>query len=119
MIIKPMIRNNICINSHPAGCAQSVRNGIAYAVKHLAGGKDPAEAAKAPAGFPRLALIIGCSTGYGLASRICAAFGYGAATVGVSFEKPAGASKPGTPGFYNNLAFDAEAAKAGLPFKTL
>jgi enoyl-[acyl-carrier protein] reductase/trans-2-enoyl-CoA reductase (NAD+) len=119
MIIKPMIRNNICINSHPAGCAQSVRNGIAYAVKHLAGGKDPAEAAKAAAGAPRLALIIGCSTGYGLASRICAAFGYGAATVGVSFERPAGASRPGTPGFYNNLTFDAEAATAGLPFKTL
>jgi enoyl-[acyl-carrier protein] reductase/trans-2-enoyl-CoA reductase (NAD+) len=119
-----MIRNNICINSHPAGCAQSVRREIAYALKHLAGGKDPAEAAKAAAGAaaaggPRLALIIGCSTGYGLASRICAAFGYGAATVGVSFEKPAGASKPGTPGFYNNLTFDAEAAKAALPFKTL
>ena len=110
MVIKPMIRNNICINSHPAGCAQSVRNQIACAVENLA--------AKT-AGVPKLALIIGCSTGYGLASRICAAFGQGAATVGVSFEKPATASKPGTPGFYNNLTFDAEAAKAALPFKTL
>ncbi|MDR1970317.1 MAG: bifunctional NADH-specific enoyl-ACP reductase/trans-2-enoyl-CoA reductase, partial [Treponema sp.] len=116
MIIKPMIRNNICINSHPAGCAQSVRNQINYVVKNLAGGKSPREAAKAaPEGAPRLALIIGCSTGYGLASRINAAFGYGAATVGVSFEKPASDSKPGTPGFYNNRAFEAEAAKAGLP----
>jgi enoyl-[acyl-carrier protein] reductase/trans-2-enoyl-CoA reductase (NAD+) len=115
-----MVRNNICINSHPAGCARAVRNEIAYAVEHLAGGKTPTEAAGGrPAGTPKLALIIGCSTGYGLASRICAAFGYGAATVGVSFEKPASASKPGTPGFYNNLTFDAEAAKAGLPFKTL
>jgi enoyl-[acyl-carrier protein] reductase/trans-2-enoyl-CoA reductase (NAD+) len=113
-----MIRNNICINSHPAGCAQSTRNQIALAVKNLAGGKGPREAAKA-AGAPRLALVIGCSTGYGLASRICAAFGYGAATVGISYEKPATASKPGTPGFYNNLTFDAEAAGAGLPFKTL
>ncbi|MDR0642021.1 MAG: trans-2-enoyl-CoA reductase family protein [Treponema sp.] len=114
MVIKPMIRNNICINSHPAGCAQSLRNGIAYVVKNLAGGKSPARA-----GGPKLALIIGCSTGYGLASRICAAFGYGAATLGVSFERPASASKPGTPGFYNNLSFAAEAAKAALPFKTL
>jgi enoyl-[acyl-carrier protein] reductase/trans-2-enoyl-CoA reductase (NAD+) len=113
-----MIRNNICLNSHPAGCARSVRNGIAYAAKNLAGGRSPGEMAKAP-GAPALALIIGCSTGYGLASRICAAFGYGAATVGVSFERPASASKPGTPGFYNNLAFDAEAARAGLPFRTL
>ncbi|MDR0670475.1 MAG: trans-2-enoyl-CoA reductase family protein [Treponema sp.] len=119
MLIKPMIRNNICINSHPAGCAQSVRNQIARAVKDLAGGTSPQEAAKAVPGTPKLALIIGCSTGYGLASRICAAFGYGAATVGVSFEKPASASKPGTPGFYNNLTFDAEAARAALPFITL
>jgi enoyl-[acyl-carrier protein] reductase/trans-2-enoyl-CoA reductase (NAD+) len=63
--------------------------------------------------------VVGCSTGYGLASRICAAFGYGAATVGVSFEKPATESKPGTPGYYNNLAFDREAEKAGLAHSTL
>jgi enoyl-[acyl-carrier protein] reductase/trans-2-enoyl-CoA reductase (NAD+) len=112
MIIKPMVRNNICINSHPAGCAKSVRNQIEYVKKNLAPGK-------AGAAGPRLALIIGCSTGYGLASRIAAAFGYGAVTVGISFEKPAGASKPGTPGFYNNLTFDAESAKAGLVSKTL
>ncbi|MDR0997567.1 MAG: trans-2-enoyl-CoA reductase family protein, partial [Treponema sp.] len=57
--------------------------------------------------------------GYGLASRIAAAFGYGAATVGISFEKPASPTKPGTPGFYNNLSFGVEAAKAGLVSKTL
>jgi enoyl-[acyl-carrier protein] reductase/trans-2-enoyl-CoA reductase (NAD+) len=119
MIIKPMVRNNICINSHPAGCAKSVRNQIEYVKKNLAGGKAPAEAGAALRGSPRLALIIGCSTGYGLASRIAAAFGYGAVTVGISFEKPASASKPGTPGFYNNLSFDAESAKAGLVSKTL
>jgi enoyl-[acyl-carrier protein] reductase/trans-2-enoyl-CoA reductase (NAD+) len=112
-----MIRNNICLNSHPAGCARAVRNQIALAAEKLAGGRAPGEAA--PAGAPRLALVIGCSTGYGLASRICAAFGYGAATLGISFEKAPGPSKPGTPGFYNNLTFDAEAARAGLPFKTL
>jgi enoyl-[acyl-carrier protein] reductase/trans-2-enoyl-CoA reductase (NAD+) len=115
-----MVRNNICINSHPAGCAKVTRDQIAYAAEKLAGGRGPIEAARAaPPGAPRLALIIGCSTGYGLASRIAAAFGYGAATVGVSFEKAATPSKPGTPGFYNNLTFDAEAAKAALPSKTL
>jgi enoyl-[acyl-carrier protein] reductase/trans-2-enoyl-CoA reductase (NAD+) len=120
MVIKPMVRNNICINSHPGGCAKSVRNQIEYVRKTLAGGKTPAEAAKAaPPGSPRLALIIGCSTGYGLASRIAAAFGYGAATLGISFEKPASASKPGTPGFYNNLSFQAESARAGLVSRTL
>ncbi|GHV82939.1 trans-2-enoyl-CoA reductase [NADH] [Spirochaetia bacterium] len=118
MVLKPMIRNNICINSHPRGCAKSVRNQIEYAVKNLAGGKTPSEA-RTQAGVPKLALIIGCSTGYGLASRISAAYGYGAATVGVSFEKAASASKPGTPGFYNNLTFDTDAAKAGLVSKTL
>jgi enoyl-[acyl-carrier protein] reductase/trans-2-enoyl-CoA reductase (NAD+) len=112
MIIKPMIRNSICINSHPAGCAAAVRNEIRYAEKNLADRK------KLP-GTPALVLVIGCSTGYGLASRIAAAFGYGAATVGVSLEKPASESKPGTPGYYNNLVFDRDAAKAGLVSRTL
>ncbi|MDR2553224.1 MAG: trans-2-enoyl-CoA reductase family protein [Treponema sp.] len=120
MIINPMIRNNICINSHPAGCARVVRNQIAHVTRHLAEGRDPAAAGTAaPGGSPRLVLVLGCSTGYGLASRIAAAFGYGAATVGVSFEKAGSAAKPGTPGWYNNLAFDGEAARAGLASKTL
>jgi enoyl-[acyl-carrier protein] reductase/trans-2-enoyl-CoA reductase (NAD+) len=115
-----MVRNNICINSHPAGCAAVVRRQTDYAKKNLAGGKDPAAArSAAPPGIPKLALVIGCSTGYGLASRICAAFGYGAATVGISFERPATGSKPGTPGYYNNLAFDREVEKAGLACRTL
>jgi enoyl-[acyl-carrier protein] reductase/trans-2-enoyl-CoA reductase (NAD+) len=120
MIIKPMVRNNICINSHPAGCAAVVRRQIQYVRDTLAGGKEPAAArSAAPPGSPKLVLVIGCSTGYGLASRIAAAFGYGAATVGISFEKPASESKPGTPGYYNNLSFEAGAAKAGLASKTL
>jgi enoyl-[acyl-carrier protein] reductase/trans-2-enoyl-CoA reductase (NAD+) len=120
MILKPMVRNNICINSHPRGCAEVVRRQIRHVRDTLAGGKDPAAArSAAPPGSPKLALIIGCSTGYGLASRIAAAFGYGAVTVGVSFEKPATETKPGTPGYYNNLTFDAEAAAAGLVSKTL
>lgn len=120
MQIKPMIRNNICLNSHPQGCATMVRNQINYVREHLAGGKSPLEARKAAVpGAPKLALVLGCSTGYGLASRIGVAFGYGAATVGVSFEKAGTATKSGTPGWYDNLAFDAEAAKAGLISKTL
>jgi enoyl-[acyl-carrier protein] reductase/trans-2-enoyl-CoA reductase (NAD+) len=64
--------------------------------------------------LPKLALVIGCSNGYGLASRIAAAFGYGAVTVGISREKPETERHTATPGFYNNLAFEGEAAKAGL-----
>jgi enoyl-[acyl-carrier protein] reductase/trans-2-enoyl-CoA reductase (NAD+) len=118
MIIKPLIRENICINSHPKGCAQAVRNQIEYVKKTLAGNKKPADI-KAPRGTPKLVLVVGCSTGYGLASRIAAAFGYGAATVGVSFEKAASATKPGTPGWYNNRIFELEAEKAGLVSITL
>ncbi|GHV96414.1 trans-2-enoyl-CoA reductase [NADH] [Spirochaetia bacterium] len=111
MIIKPMVRNNICLNSHPAGCAASVRRQIEYAKKTLAH-EDNANA-------PKLVLVIGCSNGYGLASRIAAAFGYGSATVGVSREKAATENHTATPGFYNNLVFDKEAAKAGLVSKSL
>jgi enoyl-[acyl-carrier protein] reductase/trans-2-enoyl-CoA reductase (NAD+) len=106
-----MIRNNICLNSHPQGCAEAVKQQIAYARKALDRGSDP--------GIPRLTLVIGCSTGYGLASRIAAGFGYGAATVGVSLEKAPTATKSGTPGYYNNQTFDAEAVKAGLAVRTL
>ncbi len=109
MTIKPMIRNNICLNSHPEGCAQMVRNQIALVKKEI----GPSNKA------PKLVLVVGCSTGYGLSSRIAAAFGYGSATVGVSFEKAGSEKKPGTPGFYDNLAFDLEAKKAGLVSRTL
>jgi enoyl-[acyl-carrier protein] reductase/trans-2-enoyl-CoA reductase (NAD+) len=105
-----MVRNNICLNSHPVGCAVSVGRQIEYVKKNL----KPVTSTE-----PRLALIIGCSNGYGLASRVAAAFGYGAVTVGISREKPATGSHTATPGFYNNLVFDHEAAKAGLISKTL
>ncbi|MDR0761174.1 MAG: trans-2-enoyl-CoA reductase family protein [Treponema sp.] len=109
MVLKPMIRNNICLNSHPQGCAKVVRGEIEYAARNLV----------PQTGSPRLALVVGCSTGYGLASRVAAAFGYRAATVGVSLEKPASAAKPGTPGWYNNRVFELEAANAGVSAKTL
>jgi len=105
MIIKPMVRNNICLNAHPQGCAASVRRQIEYAKKNLSPVRGKT---------PKLALILGCSNGYGLASRICAGFGYGAVTVGVSKEKEATETHTATPGFYNNAAFDREAEKAGL-----
>ena len=119
MSIKPMVRNNICLNSHPEGCAEAVKQQIAYIQQTLAAGKDPQEPGIAPAGIPKLVLVIGCSTGYGLASRIAAGFGYGAVTLGISLEKPPSASKPGTPGYYNNRTFEQEAAKAGRIAKTL
>lgn len=115
-IIKPMIRSNICINSHPQGCAQDTRNQIAYVVSQKA--KRGTKTAKEGGYAPKNVLVLGCSTGYGLASRIAAAFEFGADTIGVSYEKEATEKKAGTPGFYNNLTFDKEAAKAGLKSKT-
>ena len=116
MIIKPMIRSNICINAHPVGCARETENQIAYvkAKKSERGIKTAAEGGKGP----KNVLVLGCSTGYGLASRIAAAFEYGADTIGVSFEKAATETKGGTPGWYNNEAFDCAAKKAGLVSKT-
>ena len=105
-----MVRNNICINSHPAGCVVSTERQIK---KAMSGGGVTAAAEADGAVPPKLVLVVGCSGGYGLSSRIAAAFGYGSATVGVSFEKAPG-KNAGTPGFYNNLAFEREAEKSGL-----
>jgi len=107
-----MIRSNICINAHPAGCAKEVEHQIDYVREKSATRKLHTENLHA-------ALVLGCSTGYGLASRISATFGYGAATVGVSYEKEGSGTKSGTPGWYNNLAFDRAAAKAGVPSFTI
>lgn len=109
MKISPMVRNNICLNAHPTGCAREV--GLQAA---RAAAKAPLIAARACGRGPKAVLVVGCSTGYGLASRIAAAFGYGAATVGFSLERQPQATKTGTPGFYANRAFDALAAERGL-----
>lgn len=111
MILKPMVRNNVCLNAHPVGCAAETERQIDYI-------KGKAGAYKRLAG-PRAVLVIGCSTGYGLASRISAAFGFGAATVGVSFERQPSETKTGSPGWYDNKAFDAAALAAGLPSRSL
>lgn len=107
MIITPRIRNNICLTAHPAGCASEVKRQIDY-VK----GNGTINGTKS-------ALIIGSSTGYGLACRVAAAFGCGASTVGVFFEKPGAEKRAGTPGYYNMKAFDQEAADAGLFSKSI
>ena len=99
-----MIRSNICLNAHPEGCTRIVKKQIEFAKKNLA----PAD------NTPKLALVAGCSNGYGLASRICAGFGYRAATVGLSFENVPTEKRAGTPGYYNNKTFDDEAQKEGL-----
>ena len=114
MIIKPMVRSNICLNAHPAGCKQSVLNQIKI-TKEERKKYDAKNAPNQKNHRPiKNVLVLGCSNGYGLASRITAAFGFDAATIGVSFEKAGTETKGGTPGWYNNLAFDAEAQKAGL-----
>ncbi|MDR1760323.1 MAG: trans-2-enoyl-CoA reductase family protein [Fibrobacter sp.] len=111
MIIKPAVRNNICANAHPVGCAKEVERQIKYVqAKGKSRGTLPQK--------PRNVLVLGCSTGYGLASRIAAAFEYGAATFGVSLEKAGTETKGGTPGWYNNLAFDQKAKEAGIPSVT-
>ncbi len=107
MVISPRIRNNICLTAHPEGCAAEVKRQIGYVKSN-----GPVEGTKN-------ALIIGSSTGYGLACRTAAAFGCGASTIGVFFEKPGSDNKPGTPGYYNMKAFDAEAEKAGLYSKSI
>ena len=112
MLIKPMVRNNICLNAHPIGCAKETERQINFVKnqKIKRGIKWAGEGGKGP----RFVLVLGCSTGYGLASRIAAAFEYGADTIGVSFEKAGTETKGGTPGWYNNLAFDKACEKDGL-----
>ena len=106
MSIKPMVRSSICINAHPAGCKKEVENQIARTKTYFAN--------QSTTSAPRAVLVVGCSNGYGLASRITAAFGYRAATVGVSFEKAGSEKKWGTSGWYNNLAFDKAAQSDNL-----
>jgi enoyl-[acyl-carrier protein] reductase/trans-2-enoyl-CoA reductase (NAD+) len=107
MIIEPRMRGFICLTSHPKGCEQSVINQINY-VK-----------SKGAIDGPKKVLVIGASTGFGLASRITSAFGSNAATIGVFFEKAPAEGKTASPGYYNSLAFQAQAEKAGLYAKSI
>ena len=103
MIVAPKIRGFICTTAHPTGCAKHIADQIAV-VKS----RGPI------ANGPKKVLVVGSSTGYGLSSRIAAAFGSGAATMGVFFEKPGEPERCGTAGWYNSAAFEIEAKAAGL-----
>ncbi len=103
MVIKPKVRGFVCVTAHPGGCAAQVQEQIDY-VKAKGPVKDG----------PRKVLVIGASTGYGLASRITSAFGSGAATVGVFYERPSEEGRTATPGWYNTIAFTRAAKAAGL-----
>lgn len=103
MIVRPKTRGFICITAHPEGCAAHVGQWIEYI-----------RSKGAIAGAPKRVLVVGSSTGYGLASRVAAAFGGGAATLGVYFEKPSEPDRLGTAGWYNTVAFERAAREAGL-----
>ncbi|MFP4166728.1 MAG: enoyl-ACP reductase FabV [Opitutales bacterium] len=107
MIVKPLIRGFVCVTAHPVGCEVKVREEI-----------ETARAAKQEGG-PKKALVIGASTGYGLSTRITAAFAHDAATLGVFFERPSNGGKPASAGWYNSVAFEKAAHEAGLYAKSL
>jgi enoyl-[acyl-carrier protein] reductase / trans-2-enoyl-CoA reductase (NAD+) len=107
MIIEPRMRGFICLTAHPNGCAQNVKNQIKYVQS------------KGKINGAKRVLVIGASTGFGLASRITSAFGCDAATIGVFFEKEPTPGKTATPGWYNSAAFENEAKQAGLYAKSI
>jgi len=108
MIIKPKVRGFVCVTAHPDGCAAHVQEWIDY-VK----GQPPVNSG------PKQVLVIGSSTGYGLASRITAAFGSNASTLGIFFERPSQEDRLGTPGWYNTIAFTEAAHAANLYAKNI
>jgi enoyl-[acyl-carrier protein] reductase/trans-2-enoyl-CoA reductase (NAD+) len=108
MIIQPKIRGFICVTAHPVGCSAHVQQQIDY-VRSKGSLSD----------MPKRVLVIGSSTGYGLASRIVPAFAGGAATIGVFFERPSENGKPASAGWYNSCAFENAAKTAGLYAKSI
>ncbi len=108
MVIKPKIRGFICTNAHPAGCEAHVNEQIAYV-----------KAQTSTAAGPKNVLVIGASTGYGLASRITSTFGHNAKTLGIFFEKPPTEKKTASAGWYNTAAFQKAADEAGIYSKNI
>jgi len=108
MVIQPKVRGFLCTTTHPTGCFENVRRQVEHVQSN----------GEIPDG-PKRVLVLGASTGYGLASRITAAFGSGASTLGVFFEKPGTDRKPGTAGWYNSAGFHQLAESAGLYAKSL
>lgn len=107
MIVEPKVREFICTTAHPTGCAENVARQVKYVTE------------KGIIQGPKKVLVIGASTGYGLASRITAAFGCGADTLGIMFERPANGRRTATPGYYNTKAFEKLAAEKGLYAKSI
>ncbi|MEK7199249.1 MAG: enoyl-ACP reductase FabV, partial [Bacteroidota bacterium] len=107
MVIEPKIRGFICLTSHPKGCEKNVLKQIDY-IK-----------SKGQIEGPKNVLVIGASTGFGLASRITSAFGSNASTIGVFFEKGPQEGKTASPGWYNSAAFQNQAKRAGLYAKSI
>lgn len=110
MIIKPRIRGFICTNAHPVGCAENV----AQQIDHI-----KAQNFSSIADGPKNVLVVGASTGYGLASRITATYGFGAKTLGLFFEKAPTEKRSGSAGFYNSAAFEAQASADGFYTKSI
>jgi len=108
MIIEPRVRGFICVTAHPVGCEANVAQQIEYV-----------NAQGAIPNGPKRVLVLGASTGYGLAARIAAAFGSGAATLGVAFERAGTDTRPATAGWYNTAGFEKFAAQKGLYAKTI
>lgn len=110
MIIEPKIRGFICMTAHPKGCRKNVENQAELIHRAFP---------QRPQNGPKKVLVLGCSTGYGLASRMTAAFGYGAATLGVMFEKEESSRRTATAGFYQTRAFEQLATEQGLYARTV
>lgn len=106
MIVEPKVKGFICTTAHPVGCEESVRRQIAYCKE------------KGKVRGPKKVLVIGASTGYGLASRIAVTYCYGADTIGVSFEKEAKGKRTATAGWYNTVAFEKMAKEDGYYAKS-
>ena len=106
MIVEPKVKGFICTTAHPAGCKESVRRQIAYCKE------------KGMVEGPKKVLVIGSSTGYGLASRIAVTYGYGADTIGVAFERESNGRRTATAGWYNTKAFEEFAKEDGYYAKS-
>ena len=106
MIVDPKVKGFICTTAHPAGCKESVRRQIAYCKE------------KGMVEGPKKVLVIGSSTGYGLASRIAVTYGYGADTIGVAFERESNGRRTATAGWYNTKAFEEFAKEDGYYAKS-
>lgn len=106
MVVEPKVKGFICTTAHPKGCEESVRRQIECTKRH------------GQVEGPKKVLVIGASTGYGLASRIAVTYGYGADTIGVAFERESNGKRTATAGWYNTMAFEKFAREDGYYAKS-